>query len=67
MRQIPLAAVRASLGWTQAEFARQIGVSRGLVNEWEAGKKPVKKAYLKAICYVTGFSEDDIILPQESK
>lgn len=67
MRKLPLVAVRAAVGLTQAGLADKIGVSRELVNDWEAGRTPVKKPYLYAICYVTGFSDEEIILPEESK
>lgn len=64
MPRIPIAAARVANGWTQAEFAEKIGVSRDLVIHWEKGYTRVKPVYLHAICRVTGFSEDDLILPE---
>ena len=34
-----------------------------MVADWETGKAEMRPAYLLAICYITGFDEDDIILP----
>lgn len=32
---------RLRLGWTQAELARRIGVSRRTIGRWEMGKTPL--------------------------
>lgn len=66
MPRIPIAAARVANGWTQAEFAEKLGVSRDLVIHWEKGKTTVKPVYLHAICRITGFDEEDLILPQKS-
>lgn len=64
MQKITLAGARVSAGLTQAEMARKIGVSRLTVLKWENGQTPVKSAYLWAMCKVTGFSVEDIKLPE---
>ena len=66
MPKITLEAARRNAGFTQKELADRLGVSRELINAWEAGRTEVKTFYLYAICHVTGFSEDDIILPTKS-
>lgn len=66
MPRIPIAAARVANGWTQAEFAERLGVSRELVINWEKGHTTVKPVYIHAICRVTGFDETDLILPQKS-
>ena len=65
MPKITLAAARKSAGYTQEELANKLGVSRVLITNLESGKAELKPYYLYAICKVTGFSEDDILLPKE--
>lgn len=65
MAKITLKAARVNAGLTQDGLAEKLGVSRKMIAEWELGNVPMKPAYLFAICYITGFSEDDIILPSE--
>lgn len=66
MAKIPLAAARVANGLTQAELAEKMGVSRETVVAWENGKTTMRAAYFYLFCKVTGFSEDDIILPIKS-
>lgn len=66
MKKIPLAAVRVAQGWTQKQLAEKLGVSTQLVWEWENGKSVMKPVYLFALCHLTGFTEDSILLPSES-
>ena len=63
MKQITLAAARKTAGLTQEELAEKLGVSRALVTNLESGKAELKPYYLFAICHITGFSENDILLP----
>lgn len=63
---IPMVAARVAKGLTQAELAREMGVSRETVIAWENGKRDMKASYFYALCKITGFSEDDIILPKKS-
>lgn len=32
---------RTRLGWSQAQFARELGVNRSTVNRWEHGRCPI--------------------------
>lgn len=66
MAQIPLAAARVAKGWTQTDLAQKMGVSRETVIAWENGQRTMKTAYFYLFCKITGFSEDDIILPTKS-
>ena len=64
MPKVTLAGARVSKGWTQQDIADKLGVSRVIVNRWETGKSEIKTAYLIAFCSLTGFSIDDISLPE---
>lgn len=63
MAKLTLKAIRINSGLTQDGLAEKLGVSRKMVADWETGKAEMRPAYLLAICYITGFHEDDIILP----
>lgn len=66
MAKISLEAARVNANLTQAELADKMGVSRATVIDWESGKREMKTAYLYMFCGITGFSEDDILLPVKS-
>lgn len=63
MAKITLKAARVNAGLNQDELAEKLGVSRKMVTDWELGKAEMRPAYLYAICYITGFRADDILLP----
>ena len=65
LAKITLKAARVNAGLSQDGLAERLGVSSKMIVEWELGKSEMRPAYLLAICYITGFSEDDIILPSE--
>ena len=66
MAKITLAAARVNAGYTQEALAEKMGVSRQAIINWESGKSEIKTAYLYMFCGLTGFSEDDILLPIKS-
>ena len=66
MSKITLQAARVNSGWTQEELAVKMGVSRQSVIDWENGKREMKTAYFYMFCKLTGFNEDEILLPQKS-
>jgi len=66
MAKIPLNAARVAAGYTQEQLADRMDVSRQTVIDWENGKREMKTAYFYMFCQITGFSEDDILLPQKS-
>ncbi len=66
MAKITLAAARVNAGLTQEQLANEMDVSRQTVIDWESGKREMKTAYLYLFCRITGFTEDDILLPIKS-
>lgn len=66
MAKITLEAARVNTRLTQQELADKMGVSRATVNNWETGKTEMKTAYLYMFCGITGFTEDEILLPEKS-
>lgn len=66
MAKITLEAARVNTGLTQEQLAEKMGVSRQSVFDWENGKREMRTAYLYLFCQITGFSEDDILLPKKS-
>ncbi|MGN8818591.1 helix-turn-helix transcriptional regulator [Oribacterium sp. HCP28S3_H8] len=66
MAKIPLRAARVAAGLTQEQLANKMGLSRTYINEVENGKAEVKTTFLYAFCHITGFTEDDILLPKMS-
>lgn len=66
MAKIPLNAARVAAGYTQEQLADKMDVSRQTVIDWESGKREMKTAYFYMFCQITGFSEDDILLPSKS-
>lgn len=66
MGRITIEAARVNAGMTQSQLGEKMGVSRQTVADWENGKREMKTAYLYMFCRLTGFSEDDIIVPIKS-
>ena len=64
MTKISLEAARVNAGLTQEELAQKMGVSRQSVFDWENGKREMRPVYLYMFCGITGFTEDDILLPK---
>ena len=52
-----LCTLRRSLGWSAAELAKRIGLSRQTIAMWENGTQKMKKIHYLAICKVV---EDEI-------
>lgn len=66
MAKITLEAARVNADLTQDELAEKMGVTRQTVINWEKGRTEMKTAYLFLFCSITGFKEDDILLPIKS-
>ena len=66
MAKIPINAARVAAGFTQEQLAEKMDVSRQTVIDWESGRREMKTAYFYMFCQITGFSEDDILLPIKS-
>lgn len=66
MAKITLAAARVNAGMTQQDVADAMKVSRQTVIDWESGRRAIRTPYLYMFCRLTGFTEDDILLPEKS-
>lgn len=53
-----LTKLREMVGWTQAELAERIGVSRETVYRWESGKHAPPQGRMKDICNAFGITEE---------
>ena len=55
-------ALREARGWTQAELARRMGITRNGVNSWEQGLSTPSPACLVELASinVTGLDEKDV-------
>jgi len=49
---------RKSLGWSQARFARELGVSGNQLNQWEKGLYYPNPWYIKRFCDNHSFTMD---------
>lgn len=54
-------ALRQSRGWTQAELARRLGVTRNGVNSWEQGLSVPSTACLTDLARVFSVSTDYLL------
>ena len=66
MPRIPINAARVAAGLTQEQLADEMGVSRSTVAEWESGDRVMRVPYVKLFCLITGFTADDLILPENN-
>lgn len=65
-RKFTMKNARKASGFTQKSLAERLGVSRNTVYYWESGRREITRAHFIAFCAVTGFSEDEIFLPEKS-
>jgi len=56
-----LKALRKEKGWTQSEFARQLGVKRSLIGAYEEGRADPRISFLQLVCDKFGLSLDKLI------
>jgi DNA-binding transcriptional regulator YiaG len=56
---------RQRLGWSQAEFARRLDVSKPTVGNWEIGNKPVPEQRWQQIRELFGTAEPESIGPRD--
>lgn len=64
MDKISLKAARVAAGYTQEGLARLMGVQRQTVAAYERGERKPKQLYIEAFCTITGFSERDLLCPE---
>ena len=57
--------IRASLGLTQEEFARQVGVSFSTVSRWENGRGSPSRLALLQIARLQAMPGQEIPMPRE--
>lgn len=66
MPRITMEAARRNARLSQEEMADKMGISRAYYSNIETGKVEAKPVYIYAFCQITGFSTDDIIVPEKS-
>ncbi len=60
-------AVRIERGWTQAELAEQIGVSRSAVAQWETDRAGQLRDHLGRIAQVLNVSTEFLLIGREGQ
>jgi len=65
-RKLPIKAARIAAGLSQEELAKELGVTRMTVSNWENNKRGMRTTAFYLFCKITGFSTDDIIMPKKS-
>lgn len=55
-----IAEARAHAGYTQAQMAEKLGVTRRTYMAWETGKREMKTEAFVRFCRIIGISVDDI-------
>lgn len=63
MQKVTIRAARVNTDLTQAEMADKLGISLSLYQDIENGIRPIKPLELFGFCHVTGFAEDELVLP----
>ena len=61
--QISLAAARVNAGLTQEEVARNLGISKNTLINWEKGKSIPRATQMQKMCEIYNISEEYIFLP----
>lgn len=68
MKKITLKAARANLNLTQSEAAKQLGVSKDTLSNWENGRTSPNVEKFKLIEQIYGVSYDELdFLPQNTR
>lgn len=68
MKKITLKAARANLNLTQTEAAKQLGVSKDTLSNWENGRTSPNVEKFKLIEQIYGVSYDELdFLPQNTR
>lgn len=58
---VKLKQVRGAGGFTQAELARHLGVSRQAVYQWETGRTSPTREAFRAMCRLLGCAEQGLL------
>lgn len=59
-----LRGARLAVGYSQAEFARLVGVSTVTVKAWETGRRAPKPATPRQVADALGLGFDDLEVPE---
>ena len=62
--KITLKAARVSKDLTQAQAAKDVGVSATTIVNWETGKTEIPAGKFLQMCSLYGVSANDILLPR---
>lgn len=60
MARVTLPAARVNKGLTQADAAKEIGISVATLKNWESGKSFPKQPQIERLCEVYGVTYDDL-------
>ena len=63
--RISMKAMRVNKGLTQEQLAKQLGVTKATVMNWEQGNSVMDAPTLLTLCSIYGCGVDDIILPKK--
>jgi DNA-binding XRE family transcriptional regulator len=66
MTKISLEAARVNAGFTQREFAKELGVAHTTVVNWEKGNTEPNMSQLRKISELSGIPMDFIFVPDKS-
>lgn len=58
--EITIRAARINAGYTQEKAARELGINRTTLIDWERGKRQVKAKWLNKLCELYGVPENQI-------
>lgn len=58
--KLSLKGARSSRDISQVELAETLGVTVAALGQWERGDKKIKPLHLFAICYVLGYTTDEV-------
>lgn len=64
--KITMACARVNAKMTQAQMAKELGISRTYYNRIENGIVDPPPAFLLAFTYITNFSEDELFIPSRT-
>ncbi|MBV8048083.1 MAG: helix-turn-helix transcriptional regulator [Paludibacterium sp.] len=58
---VRIAKARNAKGWSLAQLADRLNVSRAMVGHWEKGNRAIKHADLATLCQILGVSADELL------
>lgn len=58
--EITIRAARINAGYTQEQAARELGINRTTLIDWERGKRQIKAKWLLKLCDLYGVAESQI-------